>query len=180
MSVDAVIGKMGLRGVRSVNQAIVTVSEFLDGKDISTINSLIKEMGGVPVNSHPVDADIMLKYMIQRVVEGTFVDVGEIQAGGRVKIEQLRRKLPFVFVSTEEVVDPSKPEPKKPKGDRNNKNAASLEFVAKMAAEGATDRGTVTKALAEELDIEYAGAFFYVKKAEKALGLTFTSRRQAA
>lgn len=180
MSAHTAIEKMGLGDVKSVNQAIVTVSEFLYGKDVTVTNALIKEMGGHPIDSHPVDADIMLKYMVQRYVEGTFKDVGEVQEGGQLKIEQIRRKMPFIFVSTEEEYSEDNPAPKKPKGDRNNKNAASVEFVSKMAAQGIKDRGTVTKALAAELEIDYAGAFFYVKKAEKALGLTFTSRRQAA
>lgn len=178
MSVDTVISKVGLRGVKSVNQAIVLVSEFLSDKDESTANALIKEMGGQPVESHPVEADIMLKAMIERVISGQFVDVPEAQSYGKQKIDQLRRKLPFVFIEKVKEEDTTPIDPsKRSKGNRNVKNGSSVDLVHELFKAGTTDRGDITRALAEKLGVDYANAFFYVKKAEKQLGITLASRR---
>lgn len=177
MSVDTVINKLGLRGVHSVNQAIVTVSEFLSDKPEGEVNNLIAELGARPVESHPVDADIMLKAIVERVISGQFVDIAEAQDYGRQKIDQLRRKLPFVFV------EPQAPAPVEPvpgqrtKGHRNSKNSDSMTMVTEMTKAGCTDRGEITKAVAEKLGIDYANAFFYVKKAEKQLGVTLTAKK---
>ncbi len=174
-NVDAVIERLGLRGVQSVATAINQVTEFLAERDLGpAANELIVQMGGTPVTTHPVDADIVLKTIVEQIVKGQFVDIKSAQFAGHQKVDQIRAKMPYLFKQVEE--QPAVPGPDG-KGKRSDKNASSLAFVKDMITKGERDRGVITTALAKEWDTDYAGAYFYVKKAEKALGVQLTAIR---
>lgn len=176
-NVNAVLEKLGLRGETSVNAAIVRVSEYLDGKAESVVNDLIRELGGNPVTTHSVEADIVLKSIIELIVKGQFTNIADAQFYGHQKAEKIRREMPYVFKVAQPEVQPETGEviQKRSKGEKNDKNALSLEFVKKMVASGEKDRGVITLALASELGVEYANAYFYVKKAEKSLNIALTA-----
>lgn len=176
-NIDTVIEKMGLRGMTSPNLAVVTTSEYIDARGADIVPKLLKELG-VEAPDHQVEADIMLKSVIEQIITGQFTDVVAATAYGHQKIADIRRKMPFVFVVGDPVLDETgEVIQKRSKGDKNTKNADSAKLVKKMVDEGITDRGVITNALATELDTDYAGAYFYVKKAEKSLGITLTAQR---
>jgi hypothetical protein len=181
-NVNAVIEKLGLRGVTSVNHAVCAVTDYMDGKDLgSAANSLIVELGGEPESNHPVEADIVLKAMVELIIKGQFNDPKEAQAEGHRKVALIRKKMPYIFTVAEAPGTTTNEDgtvvQKRSKGEKNDKNAKSLAFVQAKFKEGITDRGQMTNLLAQELETDYAGAYFYVKKSEKALKIELSATK---
>lgn len=179
-NVNEMMTKLGLRGETSVNTAIVRVSEYLERWSDREATNLLEQLGVQGIPTHPVEADIMLKTAVELIVKGIYVSPEDTHAQGLVKIDQIRARMPYVFVLPETITkvdEEGNVVQKRSKGEKNDKNAKSLAFVKEMHDKGETDRGVITNALAEHLETDYAGAYFYVKKSEKVLGIELTAVR---
>ena len=148
---------------------------------ITRANGLLKLMGVEKFFSHHVEADIVAKSLIeQAILKGDAFVLGEAMAYAEDKIASIRIKMPWLF--RDQVIEAGSTEDATPtaprtKGANNSKNRDVPAMVAKIVATGVNDRGEIVRQVAEELGIEYANAFYYVKKAEQAGKLTLTSVR---
>jgi hypothetical protein len=172
-----VLEKLGIQPGSCVIEGVQKVGEHIQTGEnpesrLEIANDLIRSMGGVPEDDSD-HARIVSKYMIAQMIEGKTPD----QKLARARTMGLLKDAKY-FYHDRLVVDVPKPVYYVKKTDRvkggGNKFIKIKEFVRNTKL---TDRGEVLRAIEAELGYTYSNAYFYCRKAEKELGVTFTAKK---
>ena len=178
MSKAAVLESVGVSREDGVVAAVQKVDAFIVDSEnkLAAANSIITGLGGRSENQSD-RARIIAKTMVAQVVGHKAPD----QTLAREKADKMLTAEPYLArdkiaaeVGATKADKPSKTGRRK--GSRNEKHAMADAFV-EANKDKFTDRGDFTRALATHLGTNYAGAYFYMKRAEKKFGVKLTARK---
>lgn len=179
MSKAAVLNKIGIKpedgATATVNKTEAYIASSAD--KLATANSVIEALGGKPESDSDV-ARVVAESMVLDVKGKKAPD----QAKAQAKAKELFEKEPYfkrdaIANAKPAVVGAPKPtKTGRKKGAGNDKHSRADAFVG-ANKDKFVDRGEFVRALAKHLGTNYAGAYFYMRNAEKKLGLKLTSRK---
>lgn len=150
--------KPGMSVTRAINKLGMDFGECTD--PLVAANKVISSFGGTPV-SQPIQADIIAKALVeQAIVTGTEYDPERATKIALEKYAKIERTMPFVFAGSSESKTPENLTAVKESrgGDKKQK---ALEIFNR---EKGKTSGEIAQAIAAELDITYANAYYYVSR----------------
>lgn len=155
-----VLDRLGLVPGMSVTRAITEVGNRINEStdQLSEANRIIVSLGSKPVGNFVV-ADIIAKSLIeQAVLRGDSYNPIAATTFANAKVEKIKQTLPYVFASAEEQTTNNTESSSRGNGD---KKARAYEIFVRE--EGKT-KGEVATIIANEIDITYANAYYYVSR----------------
>ena len=157
-----VLNKLGFQPGMSVSRAINKLGlDFNECTDpLIAANKVITSFGGQP-SSMPIQADIIAKAMVeQAILTGSEYDPEQAFKIALEKFAKIERTMPYVFAgSTEDKSPTTRTEVKESRG--GDKKVRALEIFNR---EKGKSSGEIAQAIAAELDITYANAYYYVSR----------------
>lgn len=156
------LNKMGLKPGMSVNRAINKVGlDISESRDpLSTANRIIVSLGGQPVGK-TIRADVIAKALIeQAVLCGSNYKAENALVIAEAKFSKIEATMPYVFAGSDDsrVVN-TKVEVKEKRG--GDKKERALEIYNREKGKNGTE---IAKMIAEEIDITFANAYYYVSR----------------
>ena len=156
------LNKMGLKPGMSVNRAINKVGlDISESRDpLSTANRIIVSLGGQPVGK-TIRADVIAKALIeQAVLCGSNYKAENALIIAEAKFSKIEATMPYVFAGSDDsrVVN-AKVEVKEKRG--GDKKERALEIYNREKGKNGTE---IAKMIAEEIDITFANAYYYVSR----------------
>jgi hypothetical protein len=175
----AVLEQVGVDRKEGVISAVQKVDEFVTTapNKLAAANTIITGLGGRSENNSD-RARIIAKTMVAQVVGHKKPD----QEAARQKADAMLTAEPYLKrdeIAEGKATAATEKRPTKTgrrKGAGNEKHAKADAFV-EANKDKYTDRGELVRATAAHLGVDYAGAYFYVKRAEKKFGLKLTARK---
>lgn len=172
-----VLEKLGIKQGSDVIEGVQKVGDhILTGENpesrLEIANQLIGMMGGVPEEDSDC-ARIVSKYMVAQAIEGKTPDqmLARAKTAGLLEDAKYFYRDRMMELKPRPVYYVKKTERTKGGGDKFKK---IKEFVKNTKL---VDRGEVLRAIEKELGYTYSNAYFYCRKAEKELGVTFTAKK---
>ena len=178
MSNQAVLKQVGIEKGETAVVAVQKVGAFIEQSEnhLAAANTIITGLGGRSENNSD-RARIVAKTMVTQVLAHKKPD----QHVAREKADAMLTAEPYLKRDEiAEVKAEAKPETKSKTGRRkgaNNEKHAKADAFVEANKDKYSDRGELVRATAAHLGVDYAGAYFYVKKAEKKFGLKLTARK---
>lgn len=180
MSNATVLKQVGIEKGEGAVTGVQKVGTFIEasGDHLAAANSIITGLGGTD-ESNSDRARIIAKTMVSQVLAHKKAD----QEAARAKADAMLTAEP-AFKRDELRAEKAETRPVavvksktgRRKGANNEKHAKADAFV-EANKDKYTDRGELVRATAAHLGVDYAGAYFYVKRAEKKFGLQLTARK---
>jgi hypothetical protein len=159
-----VLSRLGLEPGMSVTRAISLVGNNInDSTDqLSAANKIIVSLGSKPVGSF-VKADIIAKALIeQAVLRGDRFQPEEAAAVAVSKLEKIEQTLPYVFAEPEgNAPTPGQQPSNRSSTNSNDKKAKAFDIFTREAGK---TKGEIATIIANEIDITYANAYYYVSR----------------
>lgn len=179
MSKAATLALVGIERGEGVVSGVQKVTQYIESQEnrLAAANTIITGLGGRSENQSD-RARIIAKTMVAQVMGHKAPD----QAVARAKADKMLADEPYLArdkIAAEagaEKVDAKPTKTGRRKGSRNEKHAMADAFV-EANKDKFTDRGDFTRALAAHLGTNYAGAYFYMKRAEDKFGVKLTARK---
>lgn len=162
MSPVQYVTKKGIPLDQTVHHAIWKVGDVIEnsGHPLKEANEFIAKLGGKP-ESNLVVARLMAKALVEQVYLSRCADVEQVDVvAAQAKIGKILNNNPYI--RTESVVE-DKPKTRASKSGNDKKTSARVIFD-RMRGQAA---GTIAKAVALELNITYANAYYYVTRVFK-------------
>lgn len=156
-----VLDRLGLAPGMSVTRAITEIGNRINesSDQLSEANRIIVSLGSKPVGAFVV-ADIIAKTLVeQAVLLGNRYEPESATVFANAKVEKIKQTLPYVFVNSEEqTVSSNQPQSS---GSAGDKKARAYEIFVR---EKGKTKGEVATIIANEIDITYANAYYYVSR----------------
>ena len=127
---------------------------------MATANKIIVSLGGQPV-SKTIRADVIAKALIeQAVIFGNSYNPEKASTIAEAKFSKIEATMPYVFAGSDDsrVVN-TKVEVKEKRG--GDKKERALEIYNREKGKNGTE---IAKMIAEEIDITFANAYYYVSR----------------
>lgn len=163
-NIDAVyvLNKLGLEPGMSVTRAVSQVGFQINESNqqgATVANKIIKSLGGTP-ETNPVSADIVAKALIeQAVLSGASYDYVAANKVAQEKLNKIKLTMPYAFAATAEPIRAKKMSTRG--GDKKERARAIFD------RESGKTPGEIARAIASELSITYANAYYYVSRVFK-------------
>lgn len=163
----AIVESLGIDPSGSVNRAINEVGLYLQESDdkLMAANKIILGLCGRRM-SKELDADVVAKCLVQRVLEDNEgFDPDAAYEFAVDKMQRLYKKMPEVLKSETAVNMEETTASGRANKNNNQKKARAQEIYNKM--KGENTQSAIAKAIAAELEISFANAFYYVSRVFK-------------
>ena len=179
MSNSEILKRIGVEKTDGSIAAVAKVGEFIESSDdrLAAANTIIKGLGGTD-EQRSDRARIVAKTMVSQVIAHKKADQAEAQrkADAMLTKDPAFKRDELVEKAQEKKPAAYTPKTNRRKGAGNEKHAKADAFVEANKGKF-TDRGELVRATAAHLGVDYAGAYFYVKRAEAKFGLKLTARK---
>lgn len=171
VDIQKVFKDLKIDPAKSVHRAIQDVGLLLDNSSnrLNAANKLIVRLGASPV-SNERQAEVLAKGLIEQAfLNGQLYNAADAIEVVNEKYTKLLGTMPYLYALNQSQYDTANPESAEPrasggrakKGDANDKKAAALDIFLKNKDKKA---GEVAQLIADELDITYANAYYYVSR----------------
>lgn len=164
---SAIIESLGIDPNGSVNRAVNEIGLYLSesADKLKAANVIILGLCGRRM-SKELDADIVAKCLVQRVIEDKEgYDPDSAYEFAVDKMQKLYRKMPEVLKSETAVNMEETTASGRANKNNNQKKARAEEIYNRM--KGENTQSAIAKAIAAELEISFANAFYYVSRVFK-------------
>ena len=162
----ALIESLGIDPDGSPNRAMTVVGEYIDQSHDRQLaaNTILMGLTGRR-ESTVIEADLVARYLVRRVMEDKEAfDRESAYTWARHKAQELLKKRPELLHFNEPEADPNAPTTTasgRANRSNNQKKAAAEVIYNDMIGKPA---GEIASAIAKELDISYANAYYYVSR----------------
>lgn len=158
-----VLDKLGLKDEVSVTRAVIRVGEIVSGSSdkLSAANKIISSLGG-DIQHHPIKADIIAKALVEHaIVTRNSFEPSQAMTVAIVKLNKIMNSMPYLFSDQQTHPSVSIPKTSRASPRSNDKKPRALEIYNREKGKSATE---IAKLIANELEITFANAYYYVSR----------------
>ena len=169
VNASEVLKRYGIRG-NSVVRAIQQVGEdiALSSDPLSFANSLISDLGGND-QYDLASARIVAKALVEQAMIQPIYDTDSATKTADKKLDKIKTTMPYVFAEPEVTKTTKEPKLTKSGSVRQSSRSNDKKPKAKIIFDANKDKtnGEIAQMIADDLQITYANAYYYVSRVFK-------------